>query len=209
MKLLLEKDDRVLFQGDSITDAGWDRNYPQNMGFGYATMAAGLFMSRYPELNVTFMNRGISGNRAVDLQARWKHDCIALRPTVISIMIGINDTWRRFDSNDPTSIDTYENAYRSVLVQAREELKARFVLIEPFVLPVPRDRLQWRVDLDPRIGVVRKLAAEFGAVLVPMDGIFAQAASLREPAYWAEDGVHPTVAGHALIARSWLNAVGA
>jgi lysophospholipase L1-like esterase len=81
------------------------------------------------------------------------------------------------------------------------------ILLEPFVLPVPVDRVRWREDLDPKIAVVRQLAREFHAILVPLDGIFAQASAQREPAFWAGDGVHPSNAGHALIAQSWLRAV--
>ena len=207
MTTLIEDKATVLFQGDSITDAGWDRKNPYSLGGGYAWMAASWFQAMYPERNVTFLNRGVSGHRAQDLEARWQKDCLDLKPTWVSIMIGINDTWRRFDSNDPTPLEAYERPLRNIVTQVKTKLKAKLVLIEPFVLPVPEDRKQWRVDLDPRIHVVRELAREFGAILVPMDGIFAEAATRREPAYWAGDGVHPSSPGHALIAQSWLKAV--
>ena len=209
MSMLIEDKATVLFQGDSITDAGWNRQDPGSLGGGYAMMAGCWFSAMYPEKKVTFLNRGISGNRAKDLEGRWQTDCIDLKPTWVSIMIGINDTWRRYDSNDATSIEAYEKAYRNILTQAKTKLNSKFILIEPFVLPVPEDRKQWRVDLDPRIDVVRALAREFGAVLVPMDGIFAEAATRREPAFWAGDGVHPSLPGHALMAQAWLRAVGA
>jgi lysophospholipase L1-like esterase len=204
---LIEDNASVLFQGDSITDAGWNRQDPASLGGGYAMMAASWFSALYPEKNVVFLNRGISGNRARDLEARWQADCLDLKPTWVSIMIGINDTWRRYDSNDPTSTEAYEKSYRAILTLTRNRLKANLILIEPFLLPVPEDRKPWRVDLDPRLHVVRTLAREFGAVLVPLDGIFAEAAARREPAFWAPDGVHPSPAGHALIAQSWLKAV--
>jgi len=209
MAPIIEDNARVLFQGDSITDAGWNRNDPASLGTGYAMMAASWFSAMYPSKKVTFINRGISGNRVKDLVARWKTDCLDLRPSWVSIMIGINDTWRRYDSHDPTSIEDYEANYRRILDMARQNLKCKFILIEPFVLPFPEDRKQWREDLDPRIHVVRSLAREFNAILVPMDGIFAAAAAIREPAFWSPDGVHPTQAGHALMAQSWLRAVGA
>ncbi len=209
MNPVIENNARVLFQGDSITDAGWNRNDPSSLGTGYAMMIAAWFSALYPAKNVTFINRGISGNRVKDLATRWKADCLDLRPSWVSILIGINDTWRRYDSNDPTPVEEYEANYRKLLTSARENLKCRFILIEPFVLPVPEDRKRWREDLDPRIHAVRSLAREFNAVLVPMDGIFAAATSVREPAFWAADGVHPTPAGHALIAQSWLRAVSA
>ena len=204
---LIEDGATVLFQGDSITDAGRDRQDSEHLGNGYAMMVAAWFQALYTEKAVHFLNRGIGGNRAVDLHNRWQADCLSLQPTWVSIMIGINDTWRRYDSGDPTSVQDYEAHYRPIVQDATTQLQARLILCEPFVLPVPADRLQWREDLDPRIAVVRQLAREFHAILVQLDGIFAQASTQREPAFWAADGVHPSNAGHALIAQSWLRAV--
>lgn len=199
----------VLFQGDSITDCGRNRETGADLGKGYALMTAGLFQSKYPEKQVKFINRGISGNRVKDLQNRWQQDCIDLKPTWVSIYIGINDTWRRYDRNDPTSTESYAAGYRDLIVQTKEKLDAKLILIEPFVLPVPEDRKNWREDLDPKINVVRELAREFNALYVPLDGLFAQASTQASPAYWAPDGVHPSPAGHALIANAWLNVVNA
>lgn len=207
MQPLFRDGDIVLFQGDSITDAGRDFHNPVDLGFGYATMAASWFHALYPEIKVSFLNRGIAGNRAKDLARRWQKDCLDLRPSWISLLIGINDTWRRYDSKDPTSTAAYEDVYRSFLERSLTTLNARLILCEPFVLPVPADREGWREDLDPKIAVVRKLAREYHALYVPFDGVFAQAATQREPAFWATDGVHPTHAGHALMAQTWLRAV--
>ncbi len=104
-------------------------------------------------------------------------------------------------------IGAYEASYRNILTQTVEQLGSHLILMEPFVLPVPEDRKAWRDDLDPRIRVVRALADEFDAILVPLDGIMNDAGEKRDPAFWAPDGVHPTPAGHALIAQSWLRAV--
>lgn len=207
MQPLLDNGDLVLFQGDSITDAGRDYLNPNHLGYGYSLMASAWFQALYPEKQVRFINRGISGNRAIDLAERWQEDCLDLRPTWISLLIGINDTWRRYDQNDPTSLEAYEAAYRSLLQKSTVDLGARLILCEPFVLSVPADRDLWRVDLDPKIAVVRKLAREYGAILVPFDGLFAQASTRRPPEFWAEDGVHPSEAGHALMAQSWLRAI--
>lgn len=203
----IEKDAVVLFQGDSITDAGRNYEDQENLGTGYAMMAAAWFSACHPEKNVTFLNRGISGNRVKDLRTRWQDDCLNLRPTWVSILIGINDCWRRYDSNDPTSAENFESDYRTILENVRQELNANLILCEPFVLPHPADRENWREDLDPKIAVVRKLAREFKAIFVPLDGAFAQASTLRPPSFWAGDGVHPSAAGHALIAQNWLKAV--
>jgi len=205
MPIQLQKNMRILFQGDSITDAG--RGKPPGLGTGYARIAADIMLSRAPELGLTIMNRGISGNRAKDLVERWGRDCVELKPDVVSIMIGINDTWRAFDSDDPTTAEAFEASYRTILERTRDESGAKIVMVEPFVLACPPDRVAWRADLDPKIAAVRRLAREFTDVYVPLDGLFAEACTRVAPDYWAPDGVHPTGPGHAFIALEWLKAV--
>ncbi len=208
MALRIADNSLVLFQGDSITDCGRNRQNPYDLGFGYGAMIASWLSALYPERRLRFLNRGISGNRTKDLLARWETDCLALQPDWVSILIGINDTWRRYDSNDPTPVEVYEHNYRAILQMTRERTKAQIILMEPFVLPTPPDRQAWREDLDPKIEVVHRLAREFKAILIPLDKRFAEACGHREPAFWAGDGVHPSLAGHALIAQEWLKAVG-
>lgn len=209
MGLLIPDNSTVLFQGDSVTDCGRSREDEKSMGNGYANMVSARISADYPQKNIRFINRGISGNRVVNLEARWQEDCIDLKPDFVSILIGINDCWRRYDRDDPTPVEKYEEGYRNILGQIKEKLKARIIIMEPFVLPVPKDRESWREDLDPKIHAARKLAREFDAIYIPLDGLFAQASTQREPAFWAADGVHPTQAGHALISNAWLKAVGA
>ena len=132
---------------------------------------------------------------------------MALRPSIVSILAGVNDTWRRFDSGEETSAGEFEAAFRSILEATRRETSAALVLCEPFVLPCGLVTGAWREDLDPKIAVVRELAREFGAALVPLDEIFTAAAAKAPCGYWAEDGVHPTNAGHGLIAQAWLRHV--
>jgi len=199
---------RVLFQGDSITDCGRDRNDPLSLGFGYAALAAAQAFANEPALDIEFMNRGIGGHRVYDLEARWSEDCIDLRPDVVSILIGINDTWRRYDSNVVSPINEFKDSLQRICERVTNELQAHLVLMEPFVLPVPADREQWREDLDPRIQAVRAVARDLGATLVPLDGIFAAAACDQPPAFWTPDGVHPSLPGHALIAKAVLEAMG-
>lgn len=206
--MLVHANDRILFTGDSITDCGRNREKADDLGFGYAAMTAAHLRSRLASPELKIFNRGIGGNRACDLLKRVEPDLIALRPTVVSILIGINDTWRRYDNNDATEAKSFEHDYRAILERIDQNLEARVVLLEPFLLHVPSDRAQWREDLNPKIDVTRKLAVEFGAELLPLDGLFAQAATQAPAAYWAEDGVHPTAAGHALIAETWLENAG-
>jgi lysophospholipase L1-like esterase len=196
--------DKILFTGDSITDCGRNREDAKNLGFGYAAFIAARLQAYLASPELQIFNRGISGNRASDLLGRIEPDLLALKPTVISILIGINDVWRRYDSNNPTTAEAYEKSYRAILEQIKEKLQAQVVLLEPFLLHVPEDRYAWREDLNPKIDVMRKLAVEFGAELIPLDGLFAKMATQAPAAYWAHDGVHPSAAGHALIAEAWL-----
>ena len=204
--MLFQKDQTILFQGDSVTDSGRSREDANDLGRGYAMMIASRMTAEYPELGLRFINRGISGNRSRDLVQRWQADCIDLRPDWVSIMIGINDTWRRYDQNDPTSAASYGENMRRLFVQT-VQAGARLIVIEPFNLPYPDDRKAWHTDLDPKVAALREAAYEYAACYIPMGGIMRSAALLQPYAVWAADGVHPTPAGHALIARSWIEAV--
>lgn len=196
-------DDTILFYGDSITDCGRDRANPGSLGNGYVSLIAADLDFRCPAPARRILNTGISGNRIYDLEKRLDADLLAHRPTVVTFLIGINDVWRRYDSGVPSPIADFTAAYRRVLTRIQQELAPRLVLMEPFLLPVPEDRRAWREDLDPKITAVRDLAGEFGARLVPLDGLFAAAATTAPAAYWLPDGVHPSPAGHALIADAW------
>jgi acyl-CoA thioesterase-1 len=209
MPPLFKSGDIVLFQGDSITDAGREREDPEHLGYGYAFQAASWFQALHPEKEVRFLNRGIGGNLTRDLVERWQQDCLDLHPTWISLLVGINDTWRRYDSNNVTSIESFEQSYRTLLEQNAASLKAHLIICEPFVLPVTAERESWQEDIGPKIATIRRLAREYRAIYVPFDGLFAQASTQRPPAFWAADGVHPSPAGHALMAQAWLRAVNA
>ena len=207
MTTLFKENETILFQGDSITDTGRNRENGSDLGRGYALMTSALLGARHPELRLRCLNRGISGNRVKDLRARWDADCIDIKPDWVSILIGINDTWRRYDRNDPTTVEAYEEDYRFILDRIVKETDARIVICEPFLLPHPEDRVAWREDLNPKLEAARKLAREFHAVLVPLDTMFAKLTETPAPEYWAADGVHPTPAGHARIAEAWIDAV--
>lgn len=202
-----EENIKVLFQGDSITDCNRSRENLSCMGFGYAMFIASRYLAKHPEYPVEFINRGISGDRCCDLKARWDDDCIEVLPDLVSILIGINDVGRRYNCNEPTSVELFADIYHDILTKTVERTEAGLVLMEPFVLPISDEHNRWREDLDPKIQVVRALAREFNAALIPLDGLFAQAVTRREPKFWSADGVHPTFEGHALIAQAWLDAV--
>ncbi|HEY0617932.1 MAG TPA: SGNH/GDSL hydrolase family protein [Kribbella sp.] len=188
----------IVFAGDSVTDCG-RRDDPELLGDGYVR---NLFDDLGPQ-RPRIVNVGISGNRAVDLEARWPTDVLAHRADLVSLLIGINDTWRRYDGDDPTSTEDFEASYRALL----EPLQAKLVLIEPFLLAVKDEQLTWREDLDPKIEVVRRLAAEYDAILVPADVEFTRQAALVGATTLADDGVHPTAAGHRLLADLWRRTV--
>ena len=188
----------ILLTGDSITDAGRDRSDLASWGSGYAALIGEALAAE------TVINTGISGNRVVDLQGRWDVDVLAHSPAVLSIMIGINDTWRRYDRDDPTSTEAYETGYRDIITRAQQAGVERIILVEPFVLPVTPEQWAWREDLDPKIQAVRRLAAELGTGYVATDGPLAQRATVVGAPALAGDGVHPTPEGHRFLADLWL-----
>lgn len=199
---------RLLFQGDSVTDWYRERSDIHNLGSGYAMFAAQLIAEYYPEISWEFINKGVSGDRTKELLARWQEDCIGLKPDILSIMIGINDTWRGFDSNDPTSAETYEANYRRLLEDVKAHTHAKIIMMEPYLLPTDPKK-QWRADLSPKIDAARRLAREFADVYIPLDGLFAAACVDHEPAFFSDDGVHPTEQGAKFIAQAYLNAMSA
>lgn len=216
---VIEDNAVVLFQGDSVTDGFRNAQTvspARELGFGYVMMAASFFQALHPQKKVTFINRGRSGDTIKRMKARWQRDCLDLKPTWVSIMIGVNDTCR-FCNPDPekqqdsTSIQEYEATYRELLTQTREQLNARFILMEPYMLPLCLNYQKLHADLDQRIAVIHRLAKEFDAILVPTDEIMRQAAALHDlNRFWTlGDGCHPSQPGNALIALSWLRAVGA
>jgi len=199
---------KILFQGDSITDADRSRENPHNLGFGYPKFAAELIKEEYPETEFEFINLGISGNKAEDLLARWEADAIRVQPDIISILIGVNDTWHRAGNRDWMDNDYFEDCYRQILQMLKDKTNAKIIILEQFLLYVP-DKDFFRADLDPKIQIVRKLAREFADVFVPLDGLFAAASIDEAPTYWAQDGVHPSEMGAQFIAAHYLDAIAA
>ena len=152
----------TVFIGDSVTDCG-RLNLPP-YGDGYVR---DIVNSR--KLDGEIINVGTSGHRLVDLIARWDEDVLAHNPTRVSIAIGVNDTWRRYDDNDPTSVKDFEMNYDEVLAKTKAACNPDFILCDPFLLHVKPEMETWREDLDPKIAVVHKLAKKYGAKLVQFD----------------------------------------
>lgn len=201
-----------LFQGDSITDCLRDRtrswpNDPAALGAGYAGRIAGDLLAGHAGAGWQFYNRGISGDRSVDLLGRWRRDALALQPDVVSILVGVNDTWHEHLTGNGISVGRYAEFYRMLLadtLQARP--RVRLVLGEPFALPGGEFKDDWRGELRERATVVRQLAQEFGAAFVPYQEIFDAGLKQYSAAELAADGVHPSPLGHQLMAQAWRKA---
>lgn len=214
--MLLQAEDVIVWQGDSITDANRRREEKEanpngaGLGCGYALQASAVMLAKYPQLGLKFYNRGISGNRVPDMYARWTEDCLNLKPTLISILIGVNDTWHGFTSNQGVSVPKFERVYRQLLQETKEHNPAiKLVLCEPFVLRCGVVQYPWVPEIEARQAIVAQLAKEFNAVLVKFQSVFDVALNEAPAPYWAYDGVHPTIAGHQRMAQAWLQAIGA
>lgn len=204
----------ILFQGDSITDAGRARdaagaNDQRGLGNGYPVLLAASILHEHAASKPKVFNRGISGNKVPDLQARWEADCIALKPTVLSILIGVNDIWHKLNGGYAGTVADYETGYRELLKSTMASLpETRIVICEPFVLRCGAVKDNWFPEFDERRAVAKKLAEELSLTFVPFQSAFDAAVEVAPPEYWAHDGVHPSLAGHALMASEWRKATG-
>src|SRR5213593_4881135 len=202
----------VLFQGDSITDAGRDRgvagpNSAGALGSGYPLLVAAAALAARPDRGLRFYNRGISGNKVPDLAARWATDTMALVPDVLSILIGVNDFWHKLSSGYTGTVEDYERQYAALLEETRRALaRVRLIVLEPFVLRCGAVDDRWFPEFDERRAAAERVAQHAGANFVPLQPVFDDLSRRRVPAYWAADGVHPTPAGHAVIAERWRRA---
>ena len=210
----LQKDMTILFQGDSITDAGRQNrqspnpNEQKSMGNGYASMAASALLTSRPGLNLSIFNRGISGNKVHQLDARWQTDCLDHQPEILSILIGVNDIWHGLNGSYDGTVEIYENDYRALLQRTRKALpKIQLVICEPFVLRCGAVNDRWFPEFDHYRAAARKVADEHSAVFVPFQSMFDQALQFAPATHWAGDGVHPSPHGAALMADFWLQTV--
>ena len=202
----------VLFQGDSITDAGRNRasadaNSAGALGSGYPLLVTSAVLAARPGAALRFYNRGISGNKVPDLQQRWTTDTIDLKPDVLSILIGVNDFWHKLDHGYNGTVQDYAQQYNALLVATREALpRVHLIVLEPFVLRTGAVDARWFPEFDQRRAAAARVATRARATFVPLQTVFNQQTRSAPPEYWAADGVHPTPAGHAVIAEQWRRA---
>lgn len=206
----------IVFQGDSITDVRRNRTLqaePSNlaaMGTGYAHKIAKQLLAEYPDKQLQIYNRGISGNKVPQLDARWQADAIDLKPDLLSILIGVNDIWHMLGGRYDGTVETYRTGLAELLARTTRELPGvRLIVCEPFVLRTGVINDDWFPEFENRRQACEEVAREAGAVWVPFQQMFDQAvASGVAPGDLARDGVHPTPKGHEMMAEKWREVVG-
>lgn len=199
---------KILFQGDSVTDAGRDRRDFHQMGPGYPRYAAECLQNAHPDKPLTFINLGISGNRTDQLFDRLYEDAIALDPDVISILIGINDVWHRHSHHIETTDEQFECNYRAILERLKKQTHAKIVVMAPFLLDCD-DKEAIRQDLATILPIVRRLAEKYADAFVPLDELFAAALPTQPaPHFYSADGVHPNAEGAMFIGKYCAEAIG-
>lgn len=206
---------KILFYGDSITDAGRNRaclTDLSSLGYGYVRVLADRLTGQNPE-KYEVINTGVGGNRVVDLYARIKSDAWNLNPDVISILIGVNDVWHEVDQKNGVELDRFEAVYRMMIADTKKALpNARLILCEPFVLggcatnPTAEmpDRFERFCAVYNYAKAVKKLADEFDLLFLPLQKALTEAAAKSKAEYYLADGVHPAIAGATLIADEWM-----
>lgn len=204
----------ILFQGDSITDAGRDKekelpNVARSFGLGYAFLASSALLNALPGKNLTMYNRGISGNKVYQLAERWQKDCLDLKPDVLSILIGVNDYWHKRNGKYDGTVEVYENDYRKLLQETKAKLpNVKLVICEPFyVVNTSAVDETWAAPMKEYQAVAKKIAKEFNALWVPFQQVFDEAVKHAPATYWTGDGVHPAMPGAQLMAEAWLRIV--
>jgi lysophospholipase L1-like esterase len=204
----------ILFQGDSITDAGRDRrnadaNSAPALGGGYPLIAGSHVLRAHPDGEFRVFNRGVSGDKVPQLEARWETDTLALKPDIVSILVGVNDFWHKLLNGYTGTVADYESRFDDLLGRTKAALpNVRVVVLEPFVLRTGSVDARWFPEFDERRNAAGRVAMRASATFIPLQSMFTQLARSAPPSYWLADGVHPTIAGHAAIADRWREAVG-
>lgn len=221
----VKNDDVILFQGDSITDFGRDRKPPKfnlenanrktdyndvnSLGAGYVMVAGAELLFKNPHKDLKVLNRGISGDKVYQLAARWDEDCLHLKPTILSILVGVNDYWHSLLNGYKGTPETYRTDYKKLLDRTRQALPdIQLVIGEPFALKgVQAVTEKWYPTFDEYRKIARDIAKEYDAAFIPYQAIFDKAATVAPASYWTFDGVHPSIPGCQLMADAWLKVI--
>jgi len=198
----IKKDSMILFTGDSITDCGRDRNDYNSLS-AYSKIISDYINIFNPELNLKVTNRAISGFTTKMLDDVMEQDLTDTKPDVVSLLVGINDVWRKYDSNNATTIEQFINNYKSIITKTKK-YTSNIMILEPFLIPSDINKEVFRDDLDPKIDALRKLTKEEKLQYIPLDGIFAEKSISENPKNFSADGVHPVYGGYKIIANEWI-----
>ncbi len=199
----------ILFQGDSITDAGRDRNRADGLGTGYPNLVASQLGLQQPGA-YRFLNKGISGNRSIDLLARVRCDIIHLKPDYMSILTGVNDVWHELEIGNGVDTKRFELYYDLLVQEVLESLPdIQIMILEPFVLKGTATEGNWNCfyrEIRERAKAAMRVAKKYSLPFVPLQEVFEDALHLAPEHYWLADGVHPTAMGHGILKNEWLKA---
>lgn len=213
-EIKLQKNQVILFQGDSITDSGRAKddqgfNTSINLGSGYPMLAGAALLNKYASLNLKIYNRGISGNKVFQLAERWDKDCLELKPDLLSILIGVNDFWHKVNGNYNGTPDIYRNDYIALLERTRKALpNVKLIICEPFAVnEVEAVDEKWYPEFYEYQKAARDIAKQFKATFIPYQSVYDEALKKAPGSYWTGDGVHPTLAGSQLMAKAWTKAI--
>lgn len=206
----LNKNDRILFIGDSVTDADRDKSNPDSLGVGYAMMVSGSLYYQLPEFNLKTINRGVNGDKVTQVEDRFVDDIFRVKPNVVSILIGVNDFWWTLEGNYNSTAKIYKKEYNRLIERITYHYPdVELIIGEPFALKTGVVDERWYPAFQEYQQTAKDIAKEWGAIFVPYQKAFDYVTVDGKENYWAADGVHPTLAGAVLMADTWLKAVGA
>ena len=197
---------KILFQGDSITDADRDRSDYHKMGLGYAAIVVQKLTEKYPDVDFEFINLGLSGNRTDQLFDRLTPDCVELDPDIVSILIGINDVWHRYEYEFiPTTDEQIALNFKCILERIKRDTKAKLLVFQPFTEGDDQARMQ--PDVDRLIDIVNSTAEKYADTYVRTNEIIHADEHYGTEHYFTRDGVHPNQTGADFIANLYVEAV--
>lgn len=213
-KIPLSKGNVILFQGDSITDAGRNRednapNSSRALGSGYAMLASATMLEKYASNDLKIYNKGISGNKVFQLAERWEKDCLELKPDVLSILIGVNDIWHKLNGQYNGTPEIYRKDYIALLERTKKALPGvKLIICEPYAVKgVKAVDDKWYPEFYEYQKAAREIADQFGGIFVPFQKVYDEAQKRSPGSYWTPDGVHASFAGAKLMANAWLEAL--